>query len=119
MAVGQDRVLINARLDANSTETDVYDTVLKRKWAIGDPKVPYNYPYMSHDGGRILVCWMNLSAGQLTCWWGDEQSGFSLHLVPGIDHVALGTIRFSSSGEAVAFLNRRGLLLTRLPARGK
>lgn len=115
IAVGQDRVIYAARWDKASAGVVVCDLGSKKRWKIGDAGKLYNYLYMSADGSTILVSHLDLSTGKMSTWYGREADNFTLRPVPGIEGVAPGTIRFSPSGNALAFYNEKGLLFQELP----
>lgn len=116
LAVGQDRVVYIGRYADGSTRAAVADVASGKRWSVGDGSKPYQYLYMSKDGGTIMLSLFDRSNMKMTTWYGREASSFALHAVPGLDRVFAGTIRFSPRGEVLAFFNPEGLRLQRLPS---
>jgi hypothetical protein len=116
MAAGLDRLLYGVSDAPKKRRTYVRDLVTNKSWAIEGPNhVDVRYPYMSRDGSVILLSDMGFQTLKMTVFYGREEGSFNLRPIPGLVGVYPGTIRFSSGGEALAFFNKEGLQIVRVP----
>ncbi len=116
IAPGRDRVVYAVTDPDGNRRVMLHDDATGKTKQI-NPRSMQNlrYLYMSRDGSVLLASDLGFASHQMTTWYAREESDWNLQVVPGIDKTAPGTIRFSPGGEVLAFFNRKGLHLIRLP----
>lgn len=114
-AVGQDRIISVMRDAEKEGRAVIIDQALNKQWRVGEAKKVYYYPYMSHDGGTILLSTFDLAASKMSTYYAHEGDAWSLHPVSGMTNIFPGVIRYSAQGKLLAFYNKDGLHFKHIP----